>query len=266
MFAYEKKLFWEIRLWIFLIPRSPGSVSVKITEQWTEFDVQYFLFYLFLADEPFPCLLKNVSICSTLSCMCYEHLPIMWHSCSLWERKNNNPCNFKDKHKCQSHRNLPNSFTSWKLLMTERKRNHWELLSADWVYYIHSSKRSKVFFSVPIPMVYPGAAGENLGTWSCTYNENILCSFLKQQAFSLSCADLYSKMDWSSFKNIVKPLLQVLYILSRKLPEKCIWTVQWRFCLCLTQAKMRRSQQEKKMRPATAIFSCCYYSRIMLAI
>lgn len=82
MFAYEEKLFWEIRLWTFLIPRSPGSVSVKITEQWTEFDMQYFLFYLFLADEPFPCLLKNVNICSTLSCMCYEHLPIMWHSSS----------------------------------------------------------------------------------------------------------------------------------------------------------------------------------------
>lgn len=207
MFAYEKKLFWEIRLQMLLIPRSPGSVSVKITEQWTEFDMQYFLFYLFLADEPFPCLLKNVNICSTLSCMCYEHLPIMWHSSSLSERKNNNPCNFKDKHKCQSHRNLPNSFTSWKLLMTGGKRNHWELLSADCPECIIFIQVSAVRFSFQFP--YP--CQEQLGkTWvicSCTYNENILCSFLKQQAFSLSCADLYSKIDWSNFKNIVKSLL-----------------------------------------------------------
>lgn len=162
MFAYEKKLFWEIRLWMLLIPRSPGSVSVKITEQWTEFDMQYFLFYLFLADEPFPCLLKNVNIRSTLSCMCYEHLPVMWHSSFLSERKNNNPCNFKDKHKCQSHRNLPNNFPSWKLLMTEGKRNHWAALCRlSWVYYVHSSKCNKVFFSVPILM--PGAARDNLG-------------------------------------------------------------------------------------------------------
>lgn len=131
MFAYEKKLFWEIRLWIVLIPRSLGCVSVKITEQWTEFDMQYFLFYLFPADEPFACLLKNVSICNTLSCMWYKHLLTMWHSCLPSERNNNNPCNFKDKCKCQSCESSANSFTSWKLLVIKGKRSHRETLSAD---------------------------------------------------------------------------------------------------------------------------------------
>lgn len=131
MFAYEKKLFWEIRLWILLIPRSLGCDSVKITEQWTEFDMQYFLFYLCPADEPFPCLLQNVNICNTLSCMWYQHLFITWHSNLPSERRNNNACNFKDKRKCQSCKNLANSFTSWKLLVIKGKRNHWERLSAD---------------------------------------------------------------------------------------------------------------------------------------
>lgn len=131
MFAYEKKLFWEIRLWIVLIPRSLERVSVKTTEQWTKFDMQYFLFYLFPADEPFPCLLKNISIRNTLSCMWHKHLLIMWHSSLPSERNNNNPCNFKDKLKCQSRKNLSNNFTSWKLFVMKGKRNHWKTLFAD---------------------------------------------------------------------------------------------------------------------------------------
>lgn len=99
---------------------------------------------------------------------------------------------------------------------------------------------------------------------SYKYNENISCSFLKQQAFHLYCVDLYSKIDWSNFKNLVKSLPQVLYILSTKLPEKCIWTVEWRFCQCLTQAKI--TTRTEKMRPALATFSCCCYSGVMLAI
>lgn len=185
MFAYEKKLFWEIRLWILLIPRSLGCVSVKITEQWTEFDMQYFLFCLLPADEPFPCLLKNVKICNTLSCMWYEHLPITWHSSSLSERKNNNPCNFKDKHKCQSHRNFANSFTSWKLLMIEEKRNHWETLSVDCLKCIMLTQVSALRYFVQClcrAKCFP--CQEQLGkTWMiCSYtcNENISCSFLKQ--------------------------------------------------------------------------------------
>ena len=112
-------------------PKVLGCVSVKITEQWTEFDMQYFLFYLFPADEPFPCLLKNVNICNTLSCMWYKHLLTMWHSSLPSERINNNPCNCKDKRNCQSCTNLANSFPSWKHLVIKGKRNHWEKLSAD---------------------------------------------------------------------------------------------------------------------------------------
>lgn len=161
MLPYEKKLFWEIRLQILLIPRSLRCVSVKITEQWTEFDKQYFLFYLFPADEHFPCLLKTANTCNTLSCMWYKHLLIMWHSSFPSERKNNNPCNFKDKCKCQSCKNLPNSFISWKLLVIQEKKRR-DVTE-------RPSQQTVLSVSCPFKQVqedvlsstHPGAPGEN---------------------------------------------------------------------------------------------------------
>lgn len=150
MLPYEKKLFWEIRLQILSIPRSLRCVSVKITEQWTEFDKQYFLFYLFPADEHFPSLLKTVNTCNTLSCMWYKHLLIMWHSCLPSERKNNNPCNFKDMRKCQSCKNLANSFTFWKLSDTREESLRDTLSRQSWVYHVNLSRCRKMFSSVPI--------------------------------------------------------------------------------------------------------------------
>lgn len=182
--------------------------------------------------------------------MWYKHLIIMWHS-GLPSERNNNPCNFKDKCKCQSCKNLANSFISWKFLVIKGKRSHWKTLSADCLECIMSIQAGAGRCSLQCP---------SRNSWG------------KHGWFEVThIMKTYHAPSWSNNHSTYPILIYTVKLIGLMLkllsnhyhhncifsPQNCMQSIFQRFSgdsLWLPQTKMRTSDTNRKYETTSSYF------------